>query len=194
MGRPSVAAQRTVQIMEATRACLCEHGLAGTTLERVSEQSGLSRSHVRHYVGNRDDLLRTFADWFFTAMETEMRSVFEGAEPQHRLAAITDYLFTDDFQMASDDDAVIRELMTAGMRDAALKEQLEARYDVAVALVTAAVQESRPALGADESRALAYGLWTLAIGSSMMAELGLPDASGTTARQLAQNLIVAMAG
>lgn len=58
MGRPSLAQARTEQIVQAAVACIDRLGLRRTSLERVAEESGLSRSHIRHYVVNRDGMMR----------------------------------------------------------------------------------------------------------------------------------------
>lgn len=180
--------------MLATHECLRTFGLAGTTLERVSEQSGLSRSHMRHYVGNRDDLLRRFADWLFTAMEHELEEVAGQAPAGLKLAAVNQHLFGSGFQAVTEDDTVIRELMTAGLQDEALHELLARRYEDAVRLVCAAVKDGYPNLSTRKARTIAYGIWTLAIGNSTMAEIGLPDAIGPAPKQLAESLIRAIAG
>ena len=57
MARPSVALERREQIIEATMTTIAEHGISGTTLDRIADAVGMSRGHVRHFVGNRDRLL-----------------------------------------------------------------------------------------------------------------------------------------
>ena len=57
MGRRSLAEERRVQILEAAARCIAEHGVEGATQERIAAAAGMSRPHIRHYVGNRGDLL-----------------------------------------------------------------------------------------------------------------------------------------
>lgn len=57
MGRPSVAAERRRQILEAAIRCIAAKGFAGTTLDGIAEEAGMARGHVRHFAGNRDDVL-----------------------------------------------------------------------------------------------------------------------------------------
>jgi AcrR family transcriptional regulator len=192
MGRPSRAAERTEQIMAATRTCLRVHGLAGTTLERVAKESGLSRSHVRHYVGNREDLLRSFSDWLFTGFENELAVVAAAAPPEERLEAVLEWLFGTGFLPVSDDDTVVRELITAGLSDETLRAGLQTRYEHAVKMIASVVRASAPMTTPKQAGVLAYGIWCLALGNSTMAEIGLSEATRATPRRVAESLVTAM--
>lgn len=57
MGRPSKKEQRTEEILDAFYRCVARYGLEGSTLEFIANEAGLKRSLVRHYVGNRDNLV-----------------------------------------------------------------------------------------------------------------------------------------
>ncbi len=189
MGRPSMAAERTEQIMQATARCLQKNGLAGTTLERVAEESGLSRSHVRHYVGNRDDLLRRFANWLYTGYEAEFIGRIAAAESREKLPFAMDYLFSTGFLPIGDDDTVIRELITAGIADERIRGTMQVHYTQAIQSVEDALAGEYPAASPGARRSVAYGLWCLAMGNSMMAELQLPVASGGLVRAAAEALL-----
>ncbi|WP_328477478.1 TetR/AcrR family transcriptional regulator [Actinoplanes sp. NBC_00393] len=189
MGRPSMAAERTEQIMQATARCLQKNGLAGTTLERVAEESGLSRSHVRHYVGNRDDLLRKFANWLYTGCEAEFIGRIAAAPAPQKLPIAMDYLFSSGFLPISDDDTVIRELITAGVADESIRTTMQGHYTLAIQAVENALAAEYPAASPGARRSAAYGLWCLAMGNSMMAELQLPVASGGLVRTAGEALL-----
>ena len=63
MGRPSLAEVRRPQLLDAYAACLVRYGVQGTTLDRVAKEAGVTRGLVRHYLGNRDEVLRALGDW-----------------------------------------------------------------------------------------------------------------------------------
>lgn len=193
MGRPSMATERTEQIMRAVARCLREYGLAGTTLERVAEESGLSRSHVRHYVGNRDALLRSFATWLYTGYEAQFITKVTEAEPADRLPTAMDYLFGPDFLDTSDDDTVIRELITAGLTDESILATLQKRYMEPVQMLENALEIAYPHATAAARRSVAYGVWCLALGNSMMADMRLPIAGGGLSRTAAEALLTPLA-
>ena len=184
-----MATERTEQIMQATGRCLRKYGLAGTTLERVSEESGLSRSHVRHYVGNRDDLLRGFAPWLYTGYESEFIGAVQKADAPAKLPIVLGYLFGSGFLPISDDDTVIRELITAGITDERIRSIMQEQYLRAVEAIEEALAAEYPEAPAAKRRTAAYGLWCLALGNSTMAELQLPVASGGLVRTAAEALL-----
>ena len=65
MGRPSVADARLRQVLEAAIRVLATNGLAATTLDGIAAEAGMARGHVRHFAGNRDEILTTAAQLLY---------------------------------------------------------------------------------------------------------------------------------
>lgn len=61
MPRKSLAEERTAQIIVAFEQCIARYGLEGSTLERIAEQAEMKRTILRHYIGNREDLVDAVA-------------------------------------------------------------------------------------------------------------------------------------
>lgn len=57
MGRPSMAAQRAEEILDALEICIIEKGIQATSLENIADKAGFKRSILRHYIGNRDEII-----------------------------------------------------------------------------------------------------------------------------------------
>lgn len=57
MGRPSMAAQRVEEILDALEVCIIEKGIQATSLENIAEKAGFKRTILRHYIGNRDEII-----------------------------------------------------------------------------------------------------------------------------------------
>ncbi len=55
-GRPSNRDQRQSEVMKAYVSAVAKYGLDGTTLETVAETAGLSRSLIRHHLGNKAEM------------------------------------------------------------------------------------------------------------------------------------------
>ena len=49
---------RRRSLMEATLTCVARHGLHGATVRRITEEAGVTVGLVRHYFGNKDDMIR----------------------------------------------------------------------------------------------------------------------------------------
>ena len=76
MPRPSVKTERTAEILDAFERSVARFGVEGSTLERIAEEAGLRRSLLRHYVGNRDDLLDALVERFLERSSREMDVLF----------------------------------------------------------------------------------------------------------------------
>ena len=57
MPRPSVKDQRREEILTAFARCVALYGVEGATLEKIAAEAGIARPAVRHFVGNRDELV-----------------------------------------------------------------------------------------------------------------------------------------
>ncbi|MBW2389182.1 MAG: hypothetical protein JRG89_12185 [Deltaproteobacteria bacterium] len=64
MARPSKVEERREQILDAFERCVVQSGIQGVTLEHVANEAGLPRSLVRHFVGNRDDMVAAVFERF----------------------------------------------------------------------------------------------------------------------------------
>lgn len=80
---------RRADLIEATAACLAEHGLAGTNVRAICAKAGVSPGLLRHYFAGIDDLVAAT----YEATSDRMDAVFAdavseaGADPRARLLA-----------------------------------------------------------------------------------------------------------
>ena len=57
MPRPSLKDQRTEEILDAYLTCVARFGLEGATQERIAAEAGVKRPLLRHYLGNKDQMI-----------------------------------------------------------------------------------------------------------------------------------------
>ena len=62
MGRKSLSEERAKQIINAFATCILKYGLHDSSLERIAEEAGVKRSIIRHYIGNRNEVLKALVD------------------------------------------------------------------------------------------------------------------------------------
>ena len=80
---------RRADLIEATAACLAEHGLAGTNVRAICAKAGVSPGLLRHYFGGIDDLVAAT----YGATSDRMDAIFAdavaraGSDPRARLNA-----------------------------------------------------------------------------------------------------------
>ncbi|MEM7135795.1 MAG: TetR/AcrR family transcriptional regulator [Myxococcota bacterium] len=123
MARPSLKEQRTEQILDAFERCLPRFGLEGSSLERVAEEAGVKRTIIRHYVGNRDQLLSALLDRYLAQSQQSLDAFIAALPTKHRARTAVEWLFDPDysdarmvqvanalFAAAADDDVLATEM------------------------------------------------------------------------------------
>jgi AcrR family transcriptional regulator len=188
MGRPSLAAERREQILNAVTRCVGEYGLEGTTLERVAEASGFSRGHIRHYLGNREQMLEKFQQRLGSIYVERMQEIGNAAEPGQRGAALVQFLFGKEWAPAAD-NAAINALMWTAARDEAVRSYLRATYLALERTVARALRADYPHAPAAECASTAYTLLCLAFAHSTLLELSYPTARQRAVRAVAARLL-----
>jgi AcrR family transcriptional regulator len=188
MGRPSLADQRRDEILAAVGRCVARYGVAGTTLERVSTEAGLSRGHVRHYLGNRDALITAFADQVGEHYVTTMKQVLSNAPEGGQSTALLGVLFGPAWA-PSEDNPAIDALLGAAATDEALSERMRLSYLEMEALVTSALRADFPSASPARCRQTSYALISMAFGNSTLSQLGFPVSRRRAARAIAAALL-----
>ena len=115
MGRPSIKAERTAEILDAYEQCVARFGIDGATLERVAKQAGLARALIRHNVGNRDDLFDALVERFFDVSEQRIRDLIDALPDSGRARALVDVLF--DIRHSNDTHVLVAEALIAAAAD-----------------------------------------------------------------------------
>jgi len=116
MARPSLAAERRDQILDALERCLRRRGLEGTTLDAVAREAGVQRPLIRHYFGNRDELLAAAVARAVARHGREIEAALAERPARGRrgrLAALLDHLFLGGFGADPARDRIFRGLRAA---------------------------------------------------------------------------------
>src|SRR6056297_3083180 len=94
-------AETSEQMMEATYRALCEHGYADLTMQRIADESSLSKATFHYHFDTKEELLNVFLDYLIDKFEG--RLACEASDPEERLDTFLDAVFTpaeDDFPIA----------------------------------------------------------------------------------------------
>ena len=188
MGRPSVQTERHEQIMQAAARCVVSHGLSALTLDKIAQEAGMARGHIRHYAGNRDQLVLALAQWIFQTTDAELNANITRASP-NGIAALLDYLFGEAFSAPSDESIVIVEFLNAARNNAQLRTTMLAGYDATRETIYASLRAEF--VGADETalRNCAYSLLSLTLGNALLSDLAGSSQSDDLVRAAANQLL-----
>ncbi|SFS14190.1 transcriptional regulator, TetR family [Microbacterium sp. cf046] len=190
MARPSVAEERRQQIIDAAIRTIGTHGITGATLDRIAEEAGMSRGHVRHFVGNRDELL----------VETARRFYFDGPDEDsilpsgtNSVAGAIDFLFGDEFTEPGNANAVVFGLIEASRTNPAIAQILVRAYSGVETKLGELIAEEHPAVSDLERKQAAYAIVSMALHNVFMNDIEQSDDRTDAARDAALALWGALA-
>lgn len=190
MGRPSVATERREQILDATMTTIAEHGIHGTTLDRIADTAGMSRGHVRHFVGNRDRLLLDTAIALFADPSGEVGTILPPDVTD--VTGALDYLFGPVFNSPDRENAVVLGFVQLSRTNAEIAKVLTTAYTATRLQLAELVAAEHPDASADTCANAAYGLLTCALGSVFLGDFDTDPARMARSRAAAEALLAAI--
>lgn len=190
MARPQMGDERREQILEAFEKCVVRKGLAKTTLSDVADESGLPRSLVRYFVGNRADMVDLLIDRMIERGDDGVAKLRPKSRPMTSYDLV-DFLFDNTF--ANDvSNNVVGELWYMADRDEKIRKRLAAMYGRIVKLMTAQMELDGIGQSASDRRDAAGLILSLVYGQTSFRELGMPGMTSETGRTQAQAILSAL--
>lgn len=190
MARPDLSAERSEQILDAFSRCVARSGLDATSLEDVAGEAGVRRSIIRHYIGNRDDLVAAFLDRLGARLQQQnddMRAWFI-ANPG--VGSLPHYLFWD----APDDELpVLESVFSAARRNPAIAVRLENWLQGFADALGGVLRASFPEADQEDITTVAHGLAAIYNNHQSMLTLGAPPRYRAMALAAAEVLIASLA-
>lgn len=189
MGRPSLAEVRRPQILEAYAACLLKYGVQGTTLDRVAHEAGVSRGLVRHYLGNREEVLRALGEHVRDRYTTWLQELVAAPSPGDRLAAVLEALLTED--MPDELYALVAALFAEAPRDPEVAAVLRDLYREFEREIDAELAAAVPTADPTSRRRVAFAILALAFSTSDFQVIGFRG-HRAAAREAADRLVASL--
>ncbi len=172
MARPSVKAERTEEILDAFERCVARFGVEGTSLERIAEESGLKRSLLRYYIGNRDELVEALADRFIDKAEGLTDVMIEELPEVNPAQGIIESFFSAE-RDADSTILVADALITCSSSYPRVKEKLKGWYDRFVSRTSEIIQSSYPDVSKDRCWMVSVAIISIYFNVDAMDPLGL---------------------
>ena len=194
MGRPSLKEKRSDEILDAFARCVGRYGLEGSTLERIAEEAGVKRTILRHYIGNRDEMITALAERVAREFDQATDELFALLPDEGRVDWLVEALFHPSSQTSSQDLAVAQALISASDHYPDIGKQQRAwvlRFDDLIAQELAAAY---PQADAGAVREVSFGLLSIYFNTDALGPLRLPEAYVASGRQAAKRLISTLEG
>ena len=191
MARPSLKDVRTREILDAFVNCVAQYGLDGSTLERIAEEAGVRRTLLRHYLGNREEMVAKLLAHVIAKFEGMTDALIAELPEKDRWPALLDRMFQYSNHEAAN-ATVFQALVAASDRYPDLKKPLAAfEYDFERTLK---VELSRhfPAADAKDCAVVAAGVTSIYFTVESMLPLNPPAAWIGRQRRAADVLVATL--
>lgn len=167
MGRRDLSEERRPQIIAAAKRAITQHGIDGATQERIAAEAGMTRPHIRHYLGNREELLdavweATVGDYL--AVVEESTSV---TGPPEMLAGALHRVLTSTF-VYEEDDAVILAFLHESRDDEQVRIRTRDTYARLEQSLARLVRTASPDLDEADVAERAHAITAMSMGALML--------------------------
>ncbi len=188
MGRPSLAPQRTVELLDAVDRVILRDGVAGATVASVAREAGTQPSLVHHYLGTREQVLDAAVRRTLHRVEDLVLTALRDVSEEDGLGAQLDVLFGP----ALDDpliEQMIDHLVVASYRDPEVRDGLTSMYHRFGDIIEASLGAARPDMSHAVRRATSHAVVALAHASPTLAWLRLDTEIRSSLRSAAGALV-----
>lgn len=192
MPRKSKSIERTAQILDAFGRCLIKYGL-DTSLEQVAEEAGMTRSIIRHFIGNREEVINTLVDRIAKDYVRTLREESEKIPPDERVAATLDYLFAGEPEFEASEKLIMDVLMTAKDRYLTAKRTLITVLEGLVVEFAHDLATTYPKAPVGQCQEVAYSILAMAMSNESLSLAGIDRRYRAAARASAEALIRTLA-
>ncbi|QIE44598.1 TetR family transcriptional regulator [Pseudohalocynthiibacter aestuariivivens] len=158
MPRPSLKDQRSEEILDAFLTCVARFGLEGATQERIAEQAGVKRTLLRHYLGNRDEMISALTDHVVAEFAKATDLLAQTLNPDGGLRQLIDLLF--DQREASDPRLMLayQAMVASAENYPDMRSPLLDSLQSFLTVIEAAAKRSHPTSPPGKIRAVVHGI------------------------------------
>lgn len=170
-------------------------GLEATTLDDVAREAGLKRAMIRHYVGNRDELVREAIDHLANQYLSRAVAALDAEEDLIDVDALLDFFFIGDFVFGMpEQNRIVDSLLWVAASDPEASASLRAMYESFAELLCKHLARCMPVADSDRLGSVAWAIVCLAEQNAMMIGLGVPAQRSRELREIARALADSLRG
>jgi TetR/AcrR family transcriptional repressor of bet genes len=192
VGRPSMGLERRRQIVSAFIDLVAERGLERVTLADVAEAAGVQRAQLRHFIGNREDLVLAAVDELARRYEVSAAEMYVSEEPT--IDQLISLLFSDELvydqpvETAAFDALLAEAVLRPAGRGAVIKG-----YDMLLGQLASALRREYPGAPIARIRDVAYVVLCLVEQNTLLQGLGYPRVRQLAAANAARRQVARLA-
>lgn len=184
--------ERRRQIVSAFIDLVAERGLERVTLADVAEAAGFQRAQLRHFIGNREDLVLAAVDELARRYEVSAAEMYVSEEPT--IDQLISLLFSDELvydqpvETAAFDALLAEAVLRPAGRGAVTKG-----YDMLLGQLASALRREYPGAPIARIRDVAYVVLCLVEQNIILQGLGYPRVRQLAAANAARRQVARLA-
>jgi AcrR family transcriptional regulator len=175
MARPSMAGQRKEEILDALETCILSKGIQATSLENIAETANMKRTILRHYIGNRDDILFALSERWTHAYSQQWQDLLTWLPSSNRAEALIDSLFSTRTKDMVNRTIIGEALFSEAKRLAPIKAHQKQIMQEFIQHVANVLSAQYPKVTPDKIELIAYSIYANYLMSESLLPLGMFD-------------------
>ena len=192
MPRPSLKEQRRLEILDAYLTCISKFGLEGATQEKIASETGIKRAMIRHYLGNKSDMVKALTDHLAAQFDAQTTAFESLGFKNQKVIVLIDYLFSEESLVDSRLVLVFQALIHASEKYPDVRKPLLRSVEYLVAFVSGVLGHRFKATTKYQIEAISTGLVNLHLICDSLVPLDPPDRWRKQSRDAALSMLVTL--
>lgn len=189
MPRKSLANERREQLLNAFERCIVKYGLEATSLEQVADEAGMTRSIIRHYIGNRDDLVGALVERRLRESAQLLEAKYTGLSPTDSVQLTLDTMFAAAPSIDERDRVILEIIFTTKGHYPRAKAMLRQAFEDLVRSFATDLRHAYPQATYKRCMQVSYAIICMSEMNEAFMWLGMPQRYNAHAREIAESLL-----
>jgi len=175
MARPSMAKQRQEEILDALEICILEKGIQATSLEYLAETAKMKRTILRHYIGNRDEIICALSTRWSKLYQQQWQETLVWLPEHDRVNALIDMLFSARNEQYVKNTIIGEALFSEAKRLDRLKVDIQKNMDDFIQVFINQLTLENPRAEHDKIKLVAHGIHANYLMAESLLLLEMPN-------------------
>lgn len=175
MARPSMAGQRKEEILDALEICILDKGIQATSLEVIAETANMKRTILRHYIGNRDEIISALSERWTNQYSQQWQELLSWMPTSNRSEALIDALFSTRTKEMMNKTIIGEALFSEAKRLAPIKAHQKQIMHEFIGHLVNEFTAQYPSVKSEKVELIAYGIYSNYLMSESLLPLGMFD-------------------
>lgn len=191
MGRKSLKGERIQEILAAFETCLEIKGLQATTLDDIANEAGMARRMVRHYIGNREDVVNAGVEHIINKFKLIAAEVLSNSNTEERFNTALDFIFSEQFNDHPSTKHVAA-LLPVSLYNEDVCGAVKRIYDYFLDTLKSEIKTHKPDAAPESIQLAAYSVMSLSFGGGWMRNIGFDHKLNDQNKNIAKEIINAL--